>query len=61
VRRRLAAGFAAGLPWPEILRDAVALSAAAVAAPLAGDFHRDLYEQFRTDVSVETPHAPDAH
>ncbi|WP_405851619.1 PfkB family carbohydrate kinase [Streptomyces sp. NBC_00090] len=56
----LAAGLAAGLPWPDILRDAVALSAAA-AAPLAGDFPHDLYEQFRTDVSVETSHAPDAH
>ena len=33
----LAAGLAAGTPWPELLADAVALSAAAVACPLAGD------------------------
>jgi tagatose 6-phosphate kinase len=32
----LARGLAADLPWPEILADAVALSAAAVAAPVAG-------------------------
>ncbi|MER5711639.1 hexose kinase [Streptomyces sp. NPDC002122] len=50
----LAAGLAAGVPWPEILREAVALSAAAVAAPLAGDFDSALYERFRTEVSVET-------
>ncbi|MGW6690552.1 1-phosphofructokinase family hexose kinase [Streptomyces sp. NPDC054961] len=59
----LAAGLATGLTWPDLLRDAVALSAAAVAAPLAGDFRRDLYDQFRTTttVSVETPHASDSH
>ncbi|MET9468185.1 hexose kinase [Streptomyces sp. NPDC006544] len=59
----LAAGLATGLPWPDLLRDAVALSAAAVPAPLAGDVHRDLYDQFRTTttVSVETPHAADSH
>ncbi|MFF7082108.1 1-phosphofructokinase family hexose kinase [Streptomyces lavendulae] len=59
----LAAGLATGLPWPDLLRDAVALSAAAVSAPLAGDFRRDLYDQFRTTatVSVERPHAADSH
>ncbi|MFB7213557.1 1-phosphofructokinase family hexose kinase [Streptomyces sp. NPDC056255] len=57
----LAAGLLDGRPWPDILYDAVALSAAAVAAPLAGDFRRDLYDQFRTTMSVETSHAPDTH
>lgn len=57
----VAAGLAAGLPWPDVLRDAVALSAAAVAAPLAGDFRRDLYDQFRTTVTMETPRAPDGN
>jgi 1-phosphofructokinase family hexose kinase len=36
------------LPWPERLANAVALSAAAVRAPLAGDFDRDFYDQRRT-------------
>ncbi|MCY0931783.1 1-phosphofructokinase family hexose kinase [Streptomyces sp. H27-H1] len=57
----LAAGLAAGLPWPDVLRDAVALSAAAAAAPLAGDFRRDLYDRFRTTVTMETPRAPDGN
>ncbi|MEU5594841.1 hexose kinase [Streptomyces sp. NPDC020298] len=34
----LALGLSTGRPWPERLVEAVALSAAAVAAPLAGDF-----------------------
>lgn len=42
----LSVGLAGNTPWPERLRQAVALSAAAVKAPLAGDFddrvHRDL-------------------
>jgi tagatose 6-phosphate kinase len=33
----LAAGLAAGTPWPELVREAVALSAAAVLSPVAGD------------------------
>ncbi|MGW0478524.1 1-phosphofructokinase family hexose kinase [Nonomuraea sp. NPDC003214] len=43
----LVAGLALGLversPWPEQLRRAAALGAAAVAAPVAGDFDRDVY------------------
>ncbi|MEU6716337.1 PfkB family carbohydrate kinase, partial [Nonomuraea sp. NPDC046802] len=43
----LVAGLALGLlessPWPETLRRAAALGAAAVAAPVAGDFDRDVY------------------
>ncbi len=38
------------LPWPERLANAVALSAAAVRAPLAGDFDRDFYERHRSCV-----------
>jgi tagatose 6-phosphate kinase len=49
----LARGLAAGTPWPDRLRDAVALSAAAVAAPVAGDVDLDLYERIRPDVTTE--------
>ncbi|PRY38634.1 1-phosphofructokinase family hexose kinase [Umezawaea tangerina] len=38
------------LSWPERLAEAVALSAAAVRSPLAGDFDRDFYEHRRTRV-----------
>lgn len=37
----------------DTLRDAVALSAAAVAAPLAGDFDSELYERLLTQIDVE--------
>ncbi|GAB1817679.1 1-phosphofructokinase family hexose kinase [Herbidospora sp. RD11066] len=39
----LAMGLAAGWDWPETLRHAAALSAAAVCAPLAGSFDRAAY------------------
>jgi tagatose 6-phosphate kinase len=45
----LAAGV--GSPWPELLRDAVALSAAAVLAPVAGSYDAAAYEGFRTCLS----------
>lgn len=54
----IAAGLHAGDPWPSILREAVALSAAAVPCPLAGDFDAGVYDQFRSTVSVEKTHAP---
>ncbi len=41
----LAAG--AGSPWPDLLDDAVALSAAAVLSPVAGSYDHDAYEGFR--------------
>lgn len=41
----LAAG--AGSPWPDLLGDAAALSAAAVLAPLAGSYDSAAYERFR--------------
>ncbi|WP_035804938.1 1-phosphofructokinase family hexose kinase [Kitasatospora mediocidica] len=53
----LAAGLAAGTPWPAILREAVALSAAAVPCPVAGDFDADTYHRLRSTVPVEEAHA----
>ena len=49
----LARGLSAGTPWPELLADAVALSAAAVVAPVAGDYDPDLYRRLRDEVRVE--------
>lgn len=57
----IAAGLLAGEPWPTVLREAVALSAAAVPCPLAGDFDAALYQQLRTTVPVERTHAPVSH
>lgn len=42
----MAAGLAANLPWPELLADAVALTAAAVLALHAGEFDHDAYRRF---------------
>jgi tagatose 6-phosphate kinase len=53
----LAAGLAAGSDWPPVLADAVALSAAAVACPLAGDVDLDTYRRLVPRVSVEETHA----
>ena len=47
VAAALAAGLVAGTPWPERLADAVALSAAAVHAPVAGGFDADAYARYR--------------
>lgn len=57
----LAAGLATGAPWPSVLCEAVALSAAAVLRPTAGDFDADAYRRFRTLVSVEEVHAARSH
>ncbi|WP_030689225.1 1-phosphofructokinase family hexose kinase [Streptomyces globisporus] len=57
----IAAAILAGEPWPTVLREAVALSAAAVPCPLAGDFDAGLYHQLRTSVPVEMTHAPVSH
>lgn len=43
----LARGIAVGTRWPELLADAVALSAAAVAAPVAGAVDLEAYVRFR--------------
>ncbi|MEU6879093.1 1-phosphofructokinase family hexose kinase [Streptomyces sp. NPDC046712] len=48
----IASGLAAGMPWPEILREAVALSAAAVPCVVAGDVDAAVYSRFRREVRV---------
>ncbi|MFF8657844.1 1-phosphofructokinase family hexose kinase [Streptomyces huasconensis] len=48
----LLSGLAEGLPWPDRLARAVALSAATVAAPAAGEFDRTTYEDLLTRVAV---------
>ncbi len=46
-------GLAGGdVGWPDLLRDAVAMSAAAVLAPVAGEVDLDLYAKLRDQVSV---------
>lgn len=49
----LAAGIADQLPWDQCLRNAVALSAAAVAHPLAGSFDDDVYRRMLELTEVE--------
>ncbi|NRQ33257.1 1-phosphofructokinase family hexose kinase [Nonomuraea sp. NN258] len=48
----LALGLVESLPWPERLRQAAALGAAAVAAPVAGDFDRDVYADIHPQVVI---------
>ncbi|MFE0448737.1 1-phosphofructokinase family hexose kinase [Streptomyces fungicidicus] len=57
----LAAGLADGRRPPGVLREAVALSAAAVPRPVAGDVDADLYRRFCTAVTVEDIHAAHPH
>ncbi|MFC1435555.1 1-phosphofructokinase family hexose kinase [Streptacidiphilus sp. N1-3] len=52
----LTAGLVAGTPWPERLRRAVALSAAAVLSPLAGGFDAAAYRRLLPLVSVRAVH-----
>ena len=54
----LIAGAAAGAPWPDRLRDAVALSAAAVLQPTAGSVDMDHVLGLAPKVVVEEHHAP---
>jgi tagatose 6-phosphate kinase len=49
----LAAGIAAKLSWPELLTDAVALSAAAVRHELAGSVDRAAYQELIGHVQIE--------
>jgi hypothetical protein len=55
----LAAALARGLarhdPWPELLADAAAVSAAAVAVPVAGGVAVDIVGELRPGVVVEAP------
>jgi tagatose 6-phosphate kinase len=48
----LARGLRDGTPWPDLLADAVALSAAAVAAPVAGSVDTARYRRLRPAVTV---------
>jgi tagatose 6-phosphate kinase len=48
----LAQGLALGQPWPERLRDAVALGTAAAMAPVAGEFTAADYAAVRAGVTV---------
>jgi tagatose 6-phosphate kinase len=54
----LIAGAVASTPWPDRLRDAVALSAAAVIQPMAGSFDVNHYRSFVHQIFVEESHAP---
>jgi tagatose 6-phosphate kinase len=54
----LIAGAVAGAPWPDRLRDAVALSAAAVLQPTAGSVDVRDYRRLVPLVLVEEHHAP---
>lgn len=54
----LAAGLADGAARPELVREAVALSAAAVPCPVVGEVDTDLYRNIRTSTAVEKIHAP---
>jgi tagatose 6-phosphate kinase len=48
-----ARGIAAGSPWPDTLHDAVALSAAAVLAPYAGEVEAAHHRELARQVAVE--------
>ena len=48
----LLSGLAENLPWPDRLARAVALSAATVLAPVAGEFDRAAYEELVGRVAV---------
>lgn len=48
----IARGLTQGEPWPDILADAVALSAAAVLAPVAGEVVLSAYRRWRPQVRV---------
>ncbi|MEV8588865.1 1-phosphofructokinase family hexose kinase [Streptomyces sp. NPDC051180] len=49
----IAAGLWDGAAWPDLLREAVALSAAAVPCPAAGDVDAAVHRRFLAGVSVE--------
>ncbi len=48
----LLSGVVEQLPWPDRLARATALSAASVAAPVAGEFDREVYEELLGRVAV---------
>ncbi|WP_225804458.1 1-phosphofructokinase family hexose kinase [Streptomyces sp. NK15101] len=49
----IASGLAARAAWPDILREAVALSAAAVPCAAAGEVDASVYSRFRHEVRVD--------
>ncbi|HTJ39631.1 MAG TPA: PfkB family carbohydrate kinase [Dactylosporangium sp.] len=57
----LARGLRDRTPWPELLADAVALSAAAVAAPVAGAVDEAEYRRIRPLINVEEYDDADAN
>ncbi|MFF4191527.1 1-phosphofructokinase family hexose kinase [Nonomuraea sp. NPDC001831] len=48
----LALGLVEGSPWPDRLRRAAALGAAAVAAPVAGDFDGEVYADIHPQIVI---------
>lgn len=54
----LARGLRQGTPWPQSLRDAVALSVAAVRAPVAGTVDLRVYREVRDHVAVTALDGP---
>jgi tagatose 6-phosphate kinase len=52
----LARGLHAGTPWPALLADAAALSAAAVASPVAGEVDQETYRRTLPGVTVTEEH-----
>ncbi|MGW0122059.1 1-phosphofructokinase family hexose kinase [Streptomyces sp. NPDC003327] len=56
----LAAGLAARATWPDILREAVALSAAAVPCAVAGEVDAAVHARFRPGVRVDALTPPPA-
>ncbi|MEU9790659.1 1-phosphofructokinase family hexose kinase [Streptomyces sparsogenes] len=48
----LLSGLVEGAPWPDRLARAVALSAAAVRAPVAGEFDRGTYDELRGRIEI---------
>lgn len=58
VRALAAAGGATGVDWPEALRDAVALGAAAVLSPVAGEVDLEAYARWHPRVHVRALPAP---
>ncbi|WP_435211337.1 1-phosphofructokinase family hexose kinase [Streptomyces sp. bgisy034] len=52
----IAAGLRVGSAWPDVLREAVAQSAAAVACPAAGDIDIAAYRRFLPEVAVTQVH-----
>ncbi|OEV32067.1 1-phosphofructokinase [Streptomyces nanshensis] len=54
----LLAGLVEGVPWPEMLARAVALSAATVRAPTAGEFDEGLHADLLSQVTVEESSEP---